>query len=64
MKQNLNIALAKLDKAVQQGRKTAICRAHKELWKLMQDERNPAPDWDKYPIGRDFWLQIDPVEDL
>lgn len=57
-----NVLLGKLDQVVQRGMKqSVIARAHKELLVHMQNDHNPAPDWDKFPIGRDYWLQVDPV---
>lgn len=46
---NLDIALA--------ASPTSIKTYHEALLKALRNESAPTPDWDAFPIARDFFIQ-------
>lgn len=50
------LLLEALNKALLAGTQTTIKAAHDALLKHLRGD-GPAPDWDLFPLARDFFLQ-------
>jgi hypothetical protein len=57
MAKSLDGALVRLDAAVAAGARVDVIRsAHGELMRQLRSNL-PTPNWEAYPVGRDFFLQ-------
>jgi hypothetical protein len=53
-----NLLLYALDLAVQKGApKRELSKLHDALLAELRRPSGPPPDWDRYPKGRDYFLQ-------
>jgi hypothetical protein len=49
--------LARLDHMLKTGNAVGVKDAYKVLLGQCRNEKGPAPEWDRYPEARDYFLQ-------